>query len=114
MYLCGAQNQRGSARLYVYTASMLLARTRLFFLGGSFEFKRFKAISQEGDASDCRPSNTDRPTTLLLLLAPVALDPFSLLLASFSHSGYDLLQIFTRTMPPYPKKAVSCRAKNFG
>lgn len=34
------------------------------FGGGSFEFKRFKAISQEGGASDCRPSNTDRPTTL--------------------------------------------------
>lgn len=113
MYLCGAQNQRGSARLYVYTTSMLLERTRLFFLGGSFEFKRFKAISQEGGASDCRPSNTDRPTTLLLLLALVVLDPFSSLLAFFPRFGCDLLQTFKRTMPPCPEKAVSFSAKNF-
>lgn len=89
MYLCGVQNQRNSARLlYVYTASMLLERTRLFFLGESFEFKRFKAISQEGGASDCRPSNTDRPTTLSLFLAPAfsssRLIPFRLLFSLLS------------------------------
>lgn len=71
--------------LYVYTASMLSERTRLFLLGargggGSFEFKRFKAISQEGGASDCRPSNTDRPT--VSSLPPSRLIPFRLFSSS--------------------------------
>lgn len=43
--------------------------------GESLEFKRFKAISQEGGASDCRPSNTDRPTTLSLFLTPRSRPP---------------------------------------
>lgn len=49
------------------------------FWGESFEFKRFKAISQEGGASDCRLSNTDRPTTLSLFLAPPAFSPSHLI-----------------------------------
>lgn len=40
------------------------------FFGG-LEFKRFKAISQGGvGASDCRPSNADRPTTILSFPPP--------------------------------------------
>lgn len=111
----------GPAAVCIYTASMLLERLRLFFLGESLEFKRFKAISQEGGASDCRPSNTDRPTTLSLFLASralsftVALDPFSPLLASFSRSDCDLLRTFNRTMPALPEKGrFPFGATNFG
>jgi len=63
----------------MYTTSMLLERIRFFFLGGVSNFKRFKAISQEGGASDCRPSNTDRPMTLSFFLTPVPFLLFSLL-----------------------------------
>lgn len=117
MYLCGAQNQRGSARLlYVHAASMLLERTRLFFLGESFEFKRFKTISQEGGASDCRPSNTDRRRLFRSFLPPLLrsrLIPFRLfsLLSLVPAVTYcELL----RELLPCPKKAVPFGTENFG
>lgn len=110
MYLCGAENQRGSAwLLYVYTACSWRGLSPLLSAGGSLEFKRFKAISQEGGASDCRPSNTDRPTTPSL--SPADAHPFPPLLSS--RFDCDLLRTFKRAMPPCPKKTVPFGAKNF-
>lgn len=120
MYLCAAQNQRGSARLlYVHAASMLLERTRLFFLGESFEFKRFKTISQEGGASDCRPSNTDRRRLFRSFSSPL---PCVLSWSLFAASSRFFLSFFPavtycellRELLPYPKKAVPFGTKNFG
>jgi len=127
MYLCGAQKQRCTC---IYIVSMLLEGTCLFFAERGeegFEFKRFKAISQ-GVARRIVGSQTpiDRRfffsfslfpffTSPQSLLSTVALDPFSLLLASLSLFGCDLLRTFKGTVPPCRKGlgVVPFDAENF-
>lgn len=101
MYLCGARNQRRSARLlYVYTASMLSRRTRLFFLGGrGGEVSNLKGLKRFPRRVARRIVGPRTPIDRRLFLAPVALDPLSPLLElPLPRSGRDLLRTFKRTM----------------
>lgn len=70
MYLCGAQDQTGPGMLRVYIPPLDASRKGLatFFRGvKSFEFKRFKTISQGVARRIVGPRTADRPRTILSL-----------------------------------------------
>lgn len=71
------ENQRRSTRLlYVYTASMLSERTRLFFLGGGGgEVSNLKGLKRFPRRVARRIVGPRTPIDRRLFLAPVALDP---------------------------------------
>lgn len=127
MYLCGAQKQRCTC---IYIVSMLLEGTCLFFsLRGVRKVSNLKGLKRfprgwRVGLSALKHRSTDDSFSLSrsslslpppLLLSTVALDPFSLLLASLSLFGCDLLRTFKRTVPPCRKGlgVVPFDAENF-
>lgn len=107
----------GPAAVRIYRFDALGEDSLLLSGGESFEFKRFKAISQEGGASDCRPSNTDRPTTrsfLPLALSSSRLIPFRLLSLLSPVPAVTYCDLLTELCYPARKTTVPFGAKNFG
>lgn len=113
VFMWRAGPDRGPGMLRVYTPP--LEKNSPFFFGGvkSFEFKRFKTISQGVARRIVGPRTVDRPfeddsfsVTRSAGLSPTAvLDPFSFLLVPFSLSDCDLLRTFKRAAaPPCPKE----------
>lgn len=111
------KTERGSARpprTYIPLRCSWRGLASSFWGRESFEFKRFKAISQEGGASDCRPSNTDRPTTrsfLPLALSPSRLIPFRLLSLLSPVPAVTYCDLLTELCAALPEKRLSLSAR---
>lgn len=84
IYVAHETERRSARLLYVYTASMLSERTRLFFLGeGGGEVSNLKGLKRFPRRVARRIVGPRTPIDRRLFLAPVALDPLSPLLELF-------------------------------